>query len=184
MENNKKIEEDKELDNVAKKIFDSFLNGVKKEQDLSNILLKGHLCIENFLDELIAIFDLNKGISVHRESFSGKLKKLQEYIKNQKGSATLENTQLKSILPSLFALNEARNSLAHNFNFNLSESDINRIGVNLGSSYILNKYVKGHKELRENLLFCLKLIIKEVGSVIYLKICDIKDKREQIQNKI
>ena len=56
---NKKIEKPdnggRELDNLLKAVFGGLGRLEKEENDPSNVLLKGHLLIENFLEELLLL---------------------------------------------------------------------------------------------------------------------------------
>ncbi len=169
---------DIELRNLVSKIIGSFQNVVAKEEDLSNVLLKGHLVIENFLEELLAVLNIEKTINIHRLSFHEKLKHIKESA--EKDPAYLKN-RVGKILPSLYALNGVRNDLAHDYTFTISEPEIDKIGVNLGSRYILKKYSSGHESYKENLLFCIDEIIGDIGRIIYNKICDLREKNQKQQ---
>lgn len=164
------IPQNEHLNNLIEKTIGGFFEIVKKEEDLSNILLKGHLFIENLLEELLAVYDLNKKISLNKSSFHKKIETLSDFYKTTKTLTQTELTHLSFLLPSIYSLNDVRNNLAHNLNFKINEADINKIGINLGSEFILQKYKTGHKNYKDNLLFCLLEIIKKVNSLIYIKI--------------
>ncbi len=174
-EEDEKREENRELANLIDKVVLGFNSVVAKENDLSTILLKGHLFLENFLEELIATLDINIGMAVHKLTFAEKIEKLRSYV--EKTTAYL-CVDIRNLLPLLSAINQIRNDLAHDYNFSLSEANIDKIGVNLGSKYILNKYTEGRDRTKENLLFCLRTTISDVGRIMYCKICDLKREKE------
>ncbi len=176
---NEQIQKDKNdhLDNLLKKIVDDFNGRVKIEKEISNVLLKGHLLVENLLQETLASLDLKGGIN--RISFYEKVKRLYEFKTNE----PIMQSNIKDISPVLFALNETRNNLAHNLDFQVSESDVNRIGLNIGSEFVLQKYKTGYSNTRENLLFCLKYIVHKVGLIMFLRIEELKDKTKKVEKK-
>lgn len=154
------------LEHLVDKLTEDFNDRVKSESDPSYLLLKGHLLIENILQETLAVFDCQKTGRIDRISFHEKtnfLKNLQEY-----------KDEIKGVSPLLYSLNEVRNDLAHNLDFKISESDVNKIGINLGSKYIIKKYEIGHKNVKEILLFCLNEIVYLLGFIIYSKMKQIK----------
>ncbi len=162
--------ENNHLVNLVDKILEDFNKRVKSEQDISNVLLKGHLLVENMLREDLAILDITKGIN--RISFYEKTKRLSET-----STGTVEMLGIvKEIVPILFALNETRNNLAHNLEFKVSETDVNNIGLNIGSSFILQKYKTGSSNTRENLLFCLDYIVDKLALIIFVRIEELKTK--------
>jgi len=164
-----KDEEKKHLDNLISRVTSDFNEKVKSETNPSNVLLKGHLLIENILEECLAACDLRVS---RRSGFYEKTKNLSDF----KTSDNNINKSIKVVVPMLFALNEIRNNLAHDLSFNISEADINKIGLNLGSLYIYKKYLTGHKEVRENLLFILNRMVHNLGFIIYCKLDDFKSK--------
>lgn len=165
----KKQEENKHLTNLVAKIKADFNERVESEENSSNVLLKGHLLIENILEECLAVFD-QINIKNRHQGFYVKTKILSEITSKDE---EIENAR-RTIVPMLFSLNEIRNNLAHDLNFNISEADINKIGVNLGSEYIIRKYDLGHKKVRENLLFLLNNMVHKLGFIIFAKMEEIK----------
>lgn len=167
------IQQNKHLENLLEKIVDDFNSRVKSEKEISNVLLKGHLLVENLLQETLVSFDLKIGIN--RISFYEKIKRLSDF---NTGEVFIQS-KIKEVVPVLFSLNETRNNLAHNLDFQVSESDVNRIGLNIGSEFILQKYKTGHSNTRENLLFCLNHAIYKLGLIMFLQIEEIKDKKKR-----
>ncbi len=161
------------LNNLIKRIVDDFDDRVGKENEPSNILLKGHLLIENLLQEILAIFDMTDE-NIARMSFHNKITCLTKI----KSTDYIQKIILK-LIPQLTSLNEVRNDLAHNFNFSINESDVDKMGNNIGSQYVIKKYESGHKNIKNNLLFVLNHIVRELGSTIYIKIEDIKREKEK-----
>lgn len=182
MENEKKTEQkyDKHLLDLIERIQYDFNDKVKNENNASNVLLKGHLLIENILEECLSVYDIKTNF-ISRLSFYEKIKLLSEIISKN----DFLKERMKNIVPMLFSLNSVRNNLAHDLGFNISEADINNIGLKLGSEYVVKKYEVGHKETRENLLFLLDKIVYELGLIIFLKIDEIKNNKkiEIIKNK-
>ena len=151
--------------NIFNKIVKDFNDNVGNEKEPSNMLLKGHLFIENLMEEVLAVFD-KKPKNPRKASFHDKMQSLDE----------IGNKNLNNIIESLYSLNEIRNNLAHNLRFTVDEASVNKIGINLGSLFILKKYEIGDTKVRENLLFCLSSIASKLGGVIYIKTEELKEK--------
>lgn len=162
------VKNNPQLGNILRKIEDDLSKVINKEEDLSNILLKGHLCIENILEELLAVFDLNGSNPLNTESFSSKVSRVQKMAEKK------QDKFMQKLVSKLRAINDVRNNLAHDIKFTITEADISKIGVNVGSVYIVNKYKIGHSNLKENLLFCLQNTITDIGVVIFNQIRQIE----------
>lgn len=170
-------QQNKHLENLIEKTLVGISDIKNKETDLSNILLKGHLFIEALLEELLAAYSLNKQFSIGRASFYKKVDKLSDLCAKNQTLTPTEKEQLNNLIPLLHALNSVRNNLAHDLNFKVSEADINKIGINIGSEFILQKYETGHSDLKNNLIFCLNKIVEIIGSSIYIKVELLKTKK-------
>ncbi|MFZ2252728.1 MAG: hypothetical protein WAW13_00975 [Minisyncoccia bacterium] len=169
--------ENSHLENLIKKAVTDFNNIVGTETDVSNMLLKGHLYIENLLDEVLAIFDQR----VENRTFSFKIKTL-ERVKD-KCSLSIQKKDLEDLIPSLYALNSVRNNLAHNLNFSPDETSVNRIGITLGSKYIIEKYENGQDKIKQNLLFCFSEIVNLLAKTIYLEIGHLNNRNRNSETK-
>ena len=159
------------LDNILKKVVGDFDKRVKAESDISNVLLKGHLLIESLLLEVLAVLNVNEVRRITRLSFHEKVKCLDDQRQSEdlKDSSIIKQT-IHELAPALFALNDVRNNLSHRIDFQVTESDVDRIGVNSGSAFILQKYESGHSRVRENLLFCLNRIEERLGLIIFIRV--------------
>lgn len=171
--------ENKHLMDLIERIQSDFNDKVKNEDNASNVLLKGHLLIENILEECLSVYNIKTNF-ISRLSFYEKTKILSEIINKN----DFLKERMKNIVPMLFSLNNVRNNLAHDLGFNISEADINNIGLKLGSEYIVKKYEVGHKKTRENLLFLLDKMVHELGLIIFLKIDEIKELNLEGDQKI
>lgn len=160
-------QEDKHLKNLIDRLMGDFLNRVGKETDAANLLLKGHLLVENLLTEILAAYDVGK--NVRRLSFHEKIKLLGE----TKCSSDTE-VLIKGVIPVLRSINELRNNLAHEFNFVVTMDDVNKIGIHFGSTFILKKYETNHADVHANLLFCLDLLTYDLGLLLYTRITELK----------
>jgi hypothetical protein len=158
-------EKNKHLVNLVEKIVSDLNSKVKTETEPATILLKGHLLLENLLEEVLAVFDLQKKQKISRLSFYEKIKLL-----SGTNSGNNINPNIKEACDLLFSLNEVRNNLAHDLNFKISESDINKIGINLGSEYIIKKYEIGYKKIADNLIFLLEKTVRSLGLILFIKI--------------
>lgn len=170
MTSTNQVQPNKHLENLIKKTLGGITEIIAKESDLSNILLKSHLFIETLLEELLAAYSLNKQFSIGKSSFYRKTEKLSDLCQKNKNLTSTEKEHLDNLIPLLHSLNTVRNNLAHDLNFNISESDINKIGINIGDSFILKKYETGHSDLKNNLIFCLNEIVTLIGRLIYIKV--------------
>ncbi len=120
--------------------------------DLSEILLKGHLLIEYYIDHsMLLIFD--KNAKVHKKSFWNKITEL-------KNSNCFWDHDVA--IGCLFSLNKVRNDLAHQLNFEVTISQIDSIGYHLGKEYILKRYSKEDSSEKDLLLWTLQHIVAMV----------------------
>ncbi len=144
-----------ETDRLVSKLFDDFYTHLNKDS-LTEILLKGHLFIEHYLDHImLLVFD--KNAKIDRKSFSAKVTELRD--KNCLGEHEVA-------ISCLYALNRVRNELAHNLDFEVTIYHIDSIGYNLGREFILLRYSKDidNKKL---LIWVLRKIVTKVYYPIY-----------------
>lgn len=71
------------LDNLIKKTLDDYDDSVGKQKDGSNMLLRGHLYVENLIDEVLATYD-TPAHKIQNQTFSSKLKTLEEISRKKK----------------------------------------------------------------------------------------------------
>ena len=172
--------ENKHLDNLYNKVTEDFKKTVGIETDISNYLLKGHLFVENLLDEVLAVYDVpitNWKRLTFYEKISLISKINPQFPTKSEYDYFCEDRDL--IVRALYALNDVRNELAHNLLFQISESTVNRIGVVLGSEFIMHKYNHGQKKVRENLSFCMEKICNKLGFIIWSRTEDLKSQLEK-----
>jgi len=140
--------------------------------DLSEILLKGHLLIEHYLDHImLLLFDKKAGLK--KKSFYDKVSNLKDTDCFEDHEATIE---------CLFALNRIRNELAHRLDFEVTQSQIDTIGYNLGKDYIVRRYSKDvDTDKKKLLLWVMDQIIFMVYFPIWKNIVDegYKKKKEK-----
>jgi len=165
---------DPHLTNLVEKAVNDFYSGVASETDPTNVLLKGHLYIENLLDEILTVYDISPK-KISHGTFYSKIKTLEDLARRENFE---QKRNIESAVVSLFALNAIRNNLAHSLTFKIDEPSVNRIGVTLGSSYVIEKYKNGQKRIRENLTFCLRKIVGQLGLIIYVKITLMNEKEQ------
>lgn len=135
---------------LIQKSFDDFATHVAKG-DLSEILLKGHLLAEHYLDHvMLIVFD--KEAKVDKKSFYVKIKELQDKNCFREHKVTIA---------CLYSLNKIRNELAHRLDFEVTLSQIDTIGYHLGKEYILRRY-RDDKDIKELLLWSLREIILDI----------------------
>lgn len=166
----------KHLHNLVAKIQEDVSTKLQTENDSSNVLLKGHLLIENLLDEVLAAFDLRPDRG-WRAGFHDKVSTLNKIVKNEELKSL--HKLINEIVPLLFSLNDVRNDLAHNIRFSLSESSVNQVGMHLGSAYVLVKYESGHAEIRKNLVYCLETAAWKLGLILFNQIETLKRKQAE-----
>jgi len=123
--------------------------------NLAEILLKGHLLVETYLDHAM-LFIFDREAKVRSKSFYTKVNDLKPKNCFNNHSVAIE---------CLFQLNKARNDLAHDLNFSITLPQIDEIGYPLGRKYIMRRYAKDldHKKL-------LIWVIGEIISMVYYPI--------------
>lgn len=123
--------------------------------DATSTFLKGFLLIENSLDHLmVLVFDTKADIK--NKSFSGKVKELTE------------NDAFGSEEPAascLFALNEIHADLIHQYNFQLTLSQLDAVGYFLGKEYLVRRYATGADEQK-----LLLWVLERIVSMVYLPV--------------
>lgn len=146
---------DKEADRLIDKINEDFRKHVAKG-NLSEILIKGHLLVEHYMDHvMLLIFD--KKANVRKKSFYTKVKELGKTDCFADKEATIG---------SLYSLNEVRNELAHQLDFKVTFSQVETIGYNFGKKFVLERYAKGTDE-KSLLLWALNRIMIRVTFPIW-----------------
>ena len=123
----------KELETQVQRMFrqqlDDYEDTVGNEEDTSVILLKGHLLVEYYLEQLMILSADSLG-QYSRMGFSQKV----EHLRTR---AFKDYPRLVAILKSL---NSTRNNMAHNVRYVVSRGEIDSIGNILGKEYILELY--------------------------------------------
>lgn len=154
-----------EFKHLIIKLTNDFKNHVSSQSDLSVVLLKGHLLIEYFLNQLIIINDLQTNVST-----AGFKQKIDEL----KSKSIIDQTLCKH----LERLNKTRNDMAHTISFELNESNIDSLGYTFGKEYVLKKYEIGPENLKDQLVWILDEILVQVVILIHLKIKKIKAEKK------
>lgn len=179
MEVNNKIEntnnpEKKELPRVLElidKMFDKFDRHIAIKGNSVIVLLRSHLLVEYYLNQLIIIYG---GVSGYKKCEEADFFEKIDYIE-----------QLKLILPercdAIRRLNKIRNKLSHELEYEISESDIDSIGFCLGKGYIAEKF---KKEMSSEKL--LDYVLRMVVIFAYIPITNkiLEDEKIGIEDKI
>jgi uncharacterized protein YutE (UPF0331/DUF86 family) len=123
---------EEELDRIDARV-DSFSSQIEKnlpsDSSMTLIVLKGHLLAEHQINHLLKLCSENEDINVEDKTFSEKVDLLDT-------ESSLDQKELKA----LTNLNKLRNNLAHELNYQVSESDIDSIGFPLGRGYVIKKF--------------------------------------------
>ena len=175
MEEKQNVENENDRDEVTKlirKVVGDFYKKIDKEKDLSVILLKGHLLIEHYLNYLIIVLH-DTTERTDKKSFSEKID-----ILNNDGCLG------SHVIASLRKLNDVRNNLSHELNYRLSESEVDRVGFNLGKKYIFRKFsidCDNDDDLRSLFLFVIDDVLFSVFQPLFKEI--LKKRKEESENK-
>jgi len=151
---------DKKIDEYLKIAFDNFDKYIPVKEDDTLILLKAHLLAEYYINQLIILFYEADGYKKVEDDFSEKIKYI-ENIRNTKDKQILKGSEIKAIR----RLNNTRNKLSHEIEYNISEADVDLMGFCFGSRYIHQKFKR--KNLKISLLWVLQQII---NVVLYTKV--------------
>lgn len=146
----------KEVIAMVDRLIADFSRHVEAETDLTNVLLKGHLLVENYMSSLVVLL-YDTELNVSRLSFYDKVKRIEE-----------KKIINPNYVRSLFALNDLRNAIAHELEYKVTESSIDSIGFYLGKEYIIQKHT--HEGSRELLLWALDEIVTWVFYAIFKEI--------------
>ncbi len=103
-----------------------------KKKDLELILLKGHLILEIFMDNLL---ENGSRVNYKKLSFFGKVNVLNKVA----GSETVD---IESIKSHLLSINNIRNQFAHKWNFEIRESKIEKWSLDVLSTFNGEKFSK------------------------------------------
>jgi hypothetical protein len=136
-------------------LLNDFSKHIEKETEPFVILLKGHLLLEYYLNQLLLLYSKEK-IDVEKKGFFEKVTKL-ESINNKLFD--------EEVFSSLKKLNELRNRLSHSLGFKITESEIDTVGFCIGKEYVLTKYKNPSKED-----FLLKWILKYIATDVFFPI--------------
>ncbi len=125
----RKIIEEKGIDPKIYSHFSRFIETVPRDSDSVPMILSCHLSAEYYLDRIITA-KIPRGdiITDSRFEFHEKLIIIEAL-------ATLD----KNLLDSLKKLNSVRNSCSHVLNYQISETDVDKIGQPFGKNYIREK---------------------------------------------
>jgi len=105
---------------------------LNKKKDLELILLKGHLILEIFMDNLLE----NNNQEHYKDlSFFGKVKRLNMV----KGS---ESVSIESIIFFLLSINKIRNQFAHEWSFEVHGGEIEKWSLGVLSTFKGEKFSK------------------------------------------
>ncbi len=152
---NKKAPEVDEASRLIKVLFEDFSKHIEQEKEPFVILLKGHLLLEYYLNQIVLLY-VKDARDVEKKGFFGKVSMLE---------STDKQLFKQEIFDSLKRLNELRNRLSHSLNFKITESEIDMVGFCFGKSYVLTKY-KNPK----NKEFLLKWVLKEMAKNVFYPI--------------
>lgn len=144
-----------ETDRLIKILIGDFIKHIEPEKQPFVILLKGHLLLEYYLNQIVLLYA--KGIkNVERRGFFDKV----SLLKTTDGDLFKQET-----FSSLLRLNELRNRLSHSLNFKITPSEIDTVGFCLGKNYVLAKY-----ENPDNEEVLLKWVLREIAQDVFYPI--------------
>lgn len=140
--------------NYGDELFGKFANDINEETYLQ-IILKGHLYIENRLIELIKVKLVNpNAIKLNDLNFPTKIN-----LANALGLIDNKKSKL------LRNLNSIRNKLAHDLNFELSDKEIKK-QINYFDKYYSNSFQKTIEENAGDL----KQLLRNIYVLTYLEL--------------
>lgn len=138
---------DKEVEISSNK----FVKAASRELDPVSIVLRLHLLAEFFLDQII-IAKLSRGdLLVDHFTFIQKLRIVDSF-------SVLEHKEVDS----LRNLNTVRNRCSHDLDYQLTESDIDRIGRPFGKQYADIK-TENHENIKNLLINTLQVVIIDIN---------------------
>ncbi len=151
----KPSKEDDDASRLLKVLIEDFSRHIDPEKDPFVILLKGHLLLEYYLNQIVLLS--TKGIKdIDKKGFFEKIKILESVDANLFIDGTFD---------SLKKLNEIRNRLSHSLNFKITESEIDTVGFYFGKEYVLEKYKNPN-----NKEFLLKWVLKCMARDVFYRI--------------
>ncbi len=170
------MQNDNNNQDSIKNHLDSFRNKVKNflspDKPSDVLIIKANLICEYYLNQVLILVDAFTMDEIKRSGFHHKISKLKDFKSNLKSFQ-----DGKKVADRLLRLNKLRNKVGHELEYNLSESDIDELGMFGGKNYIINKYNFDSKEglLRDILID----ISAEISIFLYDIIEEIKNSNQQ-----
>jgi len=144
-----------EADRLIQVLIRDFSQHIEKETEPFVILLKGHLLLEYYLNQVILLS--TTGVkNVERKGFYEKVFLVETTDKNIFKTKTFN---------SLKKLNELRNRLSHTLNFKITPSEIDPVGFCFEKEYVLKKYNNPDDEA-----FLLKWVLMKIAQDVFYSI--------------
>lgn len=154
------VDENNHLENLNLKI-QKFL----KDEDKADLLIiKSHLLCEYYLNQILVLEDKCEGGKLDDLTFSQKLEKALN-------SDSSFDSKTKKIVSKL---NSIRNKVGHELEYQLSESDLDRLGFVIGKEYLVEKYKQ--KEDIGKLKYCLRTAISRLAVAVNILVDDLQEK--------
>ncbi len=154
---------DGHLNDISNKVY-----SLKKYNDPDLAIIKAHLVCEYYIDQFIILKkDDEDDIHLIELTFHNKITRFL----NQ------NNPEEKKVFRKLNKLNKLRNSISHELDYIIRESDVDSIGVMVGKEYIFLKY-KSQNNLEELLFYVLKDVISSISYLVYCYL-----EKSKIKNK-
>jgi hypothetical protein len=153
---------DGHFDDISNKVYN-----IKKYNDPDLTIIKAHLVCEYYIDQFI-ILKKNDEDDIH----------LSDMTFNYKITKFLDqnDSEEKKVFRKLNRLNKLRNSISHELDYSIRESDVDSIGVMIGREYIFKKY-KSQNNLSELLFFVLENVISSISFLVYCNLEKTKVKK-------
>lgn len=139
--------------------FDKFIKATSPVDELITMVLRVHLLSEYYLDRILLTKIPRADIFFEkaRPTFASKLSLTKSF-----------SFTARDILDSLKRLNDIRNKCSHDFNYSVSEADIDMVGRPFGKKYTKIKNEHGHK-LNELAKMTFLLLIARLSSLCQLE---------------
>lgn len=142
--------------NLAQLIEWAIWVNLDKLTDLELILLKGHLCLEVIIDDVLSENKINNYKDL---SFYKKIKELSSIeIKCEPKRDNL------SVSQKLFELNKIRNRLAHEFQFDINDGELEKWSQDILDNFTGQKFSK--HTYRTKIVHSFSVIAKAITEII------------------
>lgn len=115
-------------------VTEKFEANVKYESNDEVVILKSHLVVEYYLNQILALFSESRN-KIDKLDFYEKVDEIEKVEKLKKEGYIKPET-----FASVRALNKVRNEMGHELDFKFTEHHVDKVGFPLGEDYILKKF--------------------------------------------